>query len=51
MSKVINIYIIYGYHGSTLHPHDFGFIVLIDDNFNILEILTEYYKWSSIWRI
>lgn len=38
-----NIYIMYGYsQGSTLHPHDFGFIVLIDNNFNVLDILTEY---------
>jgi hypothetical protein len=38
-----NIHIMYGYSdGSSLHPYDFGFIVLIDDNFNILEILTEY---------
>jgi hypothetical protein len=38
-----NIHIMYGFSdGSTLHPHDFGFIVLIDDNFNILEIITEY---------
>ena len=38
-----NIHIMYGYSvGSTLHPHDFGFIVLIDDNFNILEILTQF---------
>lgn len=38
-----NVHIMYGLSsGSTLHPHDFGFIVLIDDNFNILEIITEY---------
>lgn len=38
-----NIHIMYGFSdGSTLHPHDFGFIVLIDDKFNILEIITEY---------
>lgn len=38
-----NIYILYGLsQGSTLHPHDFGFIVLIDDNFNILELMTEF---------
>ena len=38
-----NIHIMYGLsQGSTLHPHDFGFMVLIDDNFNILEIITEY---------
>ena len=39
----INIHILYGTSsGSTLHPHDFGFIVLIDDSFNVLDILTQY---------
>lgn len=39
-----NIHIMYGLGDrNTLHPYDFyGFIVLIDDNFNILEIITEY---------
>ena len=38
-----NIHIMYGHsQGSTLHPYNFGFIVLIDNNFNVLEILTEY---------
>lgn len=39
----INIHILYGTAvGSTLHPHDFGFIVLIDDSFNVLDIITQY---------
>lgn len=39
----INVHILYGTSsGSTLHTYDFGFIVLIDDSFNVLDILTEY---------
>ena len=42
-SGEINIHILYGTaQGSTLHTYDFGFIVLIDNEFNVLDILTEY---------
>lgn len=38
-----NTHILYGTSsGSTKYPYVFGFIVLIDSDFNILDILTEY---------
>ena len=39
----LNVYILYGTaNGSTKHTYDFGYIVLIDEEFNIIDILTEY---------
>ena len=42
-AKNENIHILYGTSsGSTKYPYVFGFIILIDSDFNILDILTEY---------
>ena len=39
----INIHILYGFTtGNTRYAHDYGFIVLIDNNFNVLELITQY---------
>ena len=48
----INIHVLYGTAvGSTLHTYNFGFIVLIDDEFNVLELITEYSSGTVIGEL
>ena len=48
----INIHILYGTtQGNTRYAHDYGFIVLIDDEFNVLELITEFSSGTPLGQL